>query len=156
MLIMKIHGDPIAWKRPAIAPSGHVYDPQKKEKELLRWKIRGEIISSLIQGPIKLSMQFSFSTPSRLSKRTVQEIKDGSYYHMVKPDIDNLVKFYLDTLTGVIWEDDRQIFSLSASKEYAQSPLVLIKILDLSWRVGYSRNEEKNGKDEGSARDIIL
>ena len=35
---------------------------------------------------------------------------------IVRTDVDNLLKFVNDLLTGVVWEDDSQIFELRATK----------------------------------------
>ena len=55
----------------------------------------------------------------------------------MRTDVDNLAKFVLDSLTGVIYEDDRQIASLHATKIYDNdtdelcrgSTLVCIRLL---------------------------
>jgi Holliday junction resolvase RusA-like endonuclease len=39
-----------------------------------------------------------------------------------KVDVDNLAKFVLDSLNGILYDDDQQIFSLSATKVYDNSP----------------------------------
>lgn len=39
-------------------------------------------------------------------------------FHLVKPDLDNLVKYYLDCMNGIVFADDKQIVELAASKEY--------------------------------------
>ena len=41
--------------------------------------------------------------------------------HIKKPDVDNLVKFYLDAMSGVFFKDDRQITTVLAKKLYAKS-----------------------------------
>ena len=39
--------------------------------------------------------------------------------HVVKPDIDNMVKFVLDRpLTGTIYSDDKLVTKLDATKKY--------------------------------------
>jgi Holliday junction resolvase RusA-like endonuclease len=35
-----------------------------------------------------------------------------------RTDVDNMVKFVNDLLTGIVWEDDSQIFELVAVKEH--------------------------------------
>lgn len=37
-----------------------------------------------------------------------------------KPDIDNYVKAVLDVLNGLMWEDDSQIISVYATKQWAE------------------------------------
>ena len=40
-------------------------------------------------------------------------------FHNVKPDIDNLVKFYMDLMNKVFYVDDSQIWALAAIKVYS-------------------------------------
>ena len=35
-----------------------------------------------------------------------------------KPDVDNLAKFVLDSLNGVLYDDDSQVVTLNATKMY--------------------------------------
>ena len=35
-------------------------------------------------------------------------------------DVDNIQKVLLDSLTGIIWEDDVQVYKVSAEKIYAE------------------------------------
>jgi Holliday junction resolvase RusA-like endonuclease len=46
----------------------------------------------------------------------------------VKPDIDNLVKFYLDAGNNILWSDDKKIVELKATKIYSESPQTIIKV----------------------------
>jgi hypothetical protein len=39
--------------------------------------------------------------------------------HVVKPDLDKLVRAVGDALTGILYRDDAQIVSLNASKRFA-------------------------------------
>ena len=59
-------------------------------------------------------------------------------YHCVKPDIDNLIKFVMDSLSGIngFFLDDNQIVSIYAEKIYSDDPKTEILIADA--------DEEKN------------
>lgn len=52
----------------------------------------------IIKGKVKVIMKFSFS-----NKR--------------KNDLDNFIKPLLDCMSGIIFEDDRQVYQLEVSKE---------------------------------------
>lgn len=41
--------------------------------------------------------------------------------HIVTPDLDNMVKFYLDCLNKMAWEDDCQVINIVADKRYTNS-----------------------------------
>ena len=133
MITFCLEGPPIPWKRPGKAADGHSYDAQKKEKETLRWRIKGQYLDPPIKGPLKFGADFFFKIPPYVSQIKKVEMSAGFFKHIQKPDIDNLLKFYMDVLTGVVWEDDCQIFSfMESNKRYAENPKVVLKVLDLS------------------------
>jgi len=49
--------------------------------------------------------------------------------HAKKPDYDNVEKFILDVLSGVVYEDDRQVYKAQAKKEYSENPRTEIFIM---------------------------
>ena len=42
--------------------------------------------------------------------------------HTIKPDIDNLIKFYMDAANTVLWQDDNCVCKVTASKVWGDSP----------------------------------
>lgn len=59
--------------------------------------------------PMQLEVVFSMPRP----KRSKHEL------HVVKPDLDKLCRTICDALTGSLYDDDSQVFSISARKCYA-------------------------------------
>ena len=53
------------------------------------------------------------------------------YYKRSTPDIDNLVKFYLDALQGYAYLNDSQVTSINAVKVYGEEDFVHIKIFNI-------------------------
>lgn len=47
---------------------------------------------------------------------------------MLRTDVDNLLKFVNDLLTGVVWEDDSQIFELWASKVHGPESGIELRV----------------------------
>lgn len=47
-----------------------------------------------------------------------QSDRRGRRLHTVRPDLDKLIRTIGDALTGVLFDDDSQIISISATKEY--------------------------------------
>jgi len=47
---------------------------------------------------------------------------------IVRTDVDNLLKFVNDLLTGVVWEDDSQIFELRATKEHGPESGIELRV----------------------------
>ena len=48
--------------------------------------------------------------------------------HSKKPDIDNLIKFYMDAMTGKFYVDDSQVHKIKAMKLYGLENEVEITI----------------------------
>lgn len=47
---------------------------------------------------------------------------------MLRTDIDNLLKFVNDLLTGIVWEDDSQIFEMRAVKRHGPESGIGLRI----------------------------
>jgi Holliday junction resolvase RusA-like endonuclease len=126
-IIYTVPGNPVAWARARYAPgSRKFYDCQKDEKcavgyELLKQYDR----KGPYDGPLSISFQFYMRIPTRLKNRSV--------WHCNRPDIDNLIKFYLDVCKDIgFFTDDAQVSQLSAFKQYARNPHVSFIIRELN------------------------
>lgn len=81
-------------------------------------------------GAVMVNMAFILPRPQKLLKKSspAERVK-----HTVKPDIDNLQKAVMDALSGLLFVDDRQVYSVLAWKWYAakdEQPCVIIE----AWR----------------------
>lgn len=55
------------------------------------------------------------------------------YVPNMRSDLDNLLKATLDCLTGIIWEDDRQVIEILARKyQEKKNPRIELTVNDLS------------------------
>lgn len=68
----------------------------KSTKEVMEWEAKKQFKGKPLKGDIGVDIDFYISNP--LS------------------DLDNLLKATFDCLTGIIWEDDRQIIEILARK----------------------------------------
>lgn len=62
-------------------------------------------------------MSFHFSTPKSWSKRK-KVLAHAHYYHWGKPDIDNLAKGFLDSVTN----DDSNVYAIECYKFWTAEP----------------------------------
>lgn len=143
-----VYGIPISQPRTRAAgfvgkdgkPKAHVYEPGKKDsparqwKSDIRWALKAELlkqdIHSLIGGPIKLWAVFYMPRTKELNK---DKYPAESMPHTVRPDIENLLKLLMDSLTGIILTDDRQIYQVNVVKRYHEKtagPRVSVTIGD--------------------------
>lgn len=60
--------------------------------------------------PVKMDVTFRLAKPASVSKKRT--------YPVVRPDLDKCVRALADSLTGVMWQDDSQLVSLTAHKVY--------------------------------------
>jgi crossover junction endodeoxyribonuclease RusA len=74
------------------------------------WNARHLASPPTLEGALHVSLTFFLPRPKSLPKRSVHSIK--------KPDLDKLVRTVFDGMTGILFKDDSQIVSLTASKEY--------------------------------------
>lgn len=79
-------------------------------------------------GPVELHVVFYFERPKshypQNSRNAGGVLRPSAPMRPVghgRNDLDKLARAVLDALTGVIYEDDAQVVSLVASKEYARS-----------------------------------
>lgn len=92
-------------------------------------------------GPV--AVRLSFRPASRPAshwlpanrRRPLRELRlDAPYHHAGKPDADKLARAALDALTGVVFEDDRQVASLEVLKRWpaeGEGPGVTIRVAQL-------------------------
>lgn len=71
---------------------------------------------------------FYMPIPKSMSKREREDAVKGFLKHIKKPDVDNLVKLYLDVLTGTAISDDNAVSLGTAIKVYSSKPRVEIYI----------------------------
>jgi len=121
-LIIVIHNDIVAAPRPRVTRFGVTYYPKKYND------FRNSIINSinnidkplkLINAPINIDIKFEFKIPKSYTTNKRKELESIGFYHTNKPDIDNIIKSYLDILVSSnILSDDSIVSKISAVKKY--------------------------------------
>ena len=107
-----------------------MYDPSSKDKSDFQQECSNFAPKHPLEGAISVSMIFSMPRPKShyRSGKYSHLLKDNApSLHVSKPDIDNLIKFYLDAMTGSFWKDDAYICTIEASKIYSEDGLVEIE-----------------------------
>jgi len=121
--------------RPRVAVCGghaRAYTPTKT-------RTREGIVASLcmdamqgrpaFSGPVDVSIYVEAPIPASWTKRRRAEAWGRPC--PVKPDLDNIIKLYLDAINGIAFADDKQVVSLSASKTYGHDPRTTIRITEV-------------------------
>ena len=76
---------------------------------------------------ISIKITFKFGVPKSYSKKKRAEALAGDL-RPTKADIDNYIKSVLDGLNKVAFLDDRYIFSIEASKIFAEEAETIVEI----------------------------
>lgn len=135
MIELTIHGPPIPKLRPRFLKCGQAYDIQAKLKKKVIWQIKEILILNYfcvafpLKGPIACDFKFYMPVPTSWKKKEKNLVSWKALEHTCKPDCDNLVKFYLDCMNSVVYQDDRQIVIGNILKEYDANPRVEITIM---------------------------
>lgn len=129
-IVFTLYGNPAAKGRPRFTGTGRTYtDAKTKAAEqsiLAAW-----LVASGNQpphdGPVTVEVIATFVPPESWPKWKRELALAGSYPHMVKPDIDNLIKT-LDGLNGRAWVDDSQIINVLGTKQYGTTASTTFRI----------------------------
>jgi Holliday junction resolvase RusA-like endonuclease len=122
MIIMfEVPGVPVAQPRvKATAFGGHarVYTPKTADVYKASVAISCRVVhtSKPLVGPLDVFIEFVMPRPKAMiwKTRSMPSVK-----HDKKPDLDNLAKAVLDSLSGIAWVDDSQICVLQLCKRIA-------------------------------------
>ena len=137
-----ILGKPIPKARPRHARRGKyvvTYDPQKDDKEAVKAKMLHFLVGALNSQDKQIVMEaselsrgraFAFSSkfylpvPDKATATQKNRMLWGIELPNVKPDFDNLEKFYLDCANEILFPDDRLIVEAQSFKYYSENPSV--------------------------------
>ena len=139
MLTLEIFGNPIPKTRPRFSRRKNYvgcYDEQSKIKEGYKWQLQSQFRNEPWEMPLFLDMIFFMPIPQSASAIKKRQMANGILSHCKKPDLDNLQKFILDCMNGIVIKDDRQICEIHAKKLYSPKPGTLIRMIPLSEKKG--------------------
>jgi Holliday junction resolvase RusA-like endonuclease len=130
-LSIRIQGRPIPKARPRFTRSGHTYKDkrtyeQEKKIRIIAKQRMAELGLERSVDNLQAHMTFYFPMPVSWSKKKQKQRLFKP--HTIRPDLDNLVKI-IDSLNGIAWEDDCQVYKLFATKLWAVAPATHILIL---------------------------
>jgi len=124
--IITIPGSPIPLKRPRFSHR-RTYNSQASLKETIFHIVLTQTDNANPPtGPIDLKITFFMKIPRSYSK--IKKLTTPGQCHTKRPDIDNLIKFYLDACNGTIYRDDAQVHTITATKKYDTNPRTIIEV----------------------------
>lgn len=135
-------GVPIAKQRPRVV-RGHAYNPQAEQARRDHYKALEQIRTewkrlypwadkySPQKNGFRLKFFFFMPIPASWTKRKKKLFY--SSHHVFRPDIDNILKYYLDILQGALYADDKQVHTIIMEKNYInnaeEAPRTEIEVL---------------------------
>ena len=131
-------GIPKAQGRPKVFRRGNLvgaYDP--KDSRAYKNNVAAQIVAQnpvLIERekPIKLWLTFYLPRPKgHYNSKGAVKPQHIFTAHTKKPDLDNLVKAVKDSLKGILWYDDSQVYATESEKRYSDKAQVQIIVEDL-------------------------
>ena len=134
VLEMKFDGVPIAKGRPRFSMRGKfakVYTPKKTAdaEKNIRDRISIEMCGRKpLDELMRSELEFCCVPPKSWAAYKRIEAIDCAWPHLVKPDLDNLVKLILDAGNNSLWDDDKLIFSCNASKRYSKENATILRV----------------------------
>lgn len=129
MFRIEIPGDPIPWMRAGYnKKTGAIYDQQPRDRKWYRSIFASIYKSEPFLGPIDLQILWLMRIPESISAKMKRDMISNYVMHTKKPDVDNLEKLLLDTMTGIIYKDDCQVVHVDKAKRYSSIPATIIKI----------------------------
>ena len=117
-LSFRIDGEPVTWKRPVWLRRGVVYSPNTPFMQDIQVQLRGQFTGPILQGPLRVEVAFYFKRPNNHFAGFIRRADAATWYGR-RVDLDNLNKLVFDSMSGLIYEDDKQIVHLTTSKRYS-------------------------------------
>jgi Holliday junction resolvase RusA-like endonuclease len=132
-----IPGQPVAKGRPRFSTAGRfprAFTPAKTANYTAWCKsCAADAMAGrpLMTGPVWLSLNMYFETPSSWSKWKREAAITGAVRPTGKPDIDNVLKAIKDAMNGIVWKDDSQVVEVDCEKAYDAEPHVMVRVQEL-------------------------
>lgn len=108
-----IPGKPFSWKRARRNGKRYFHDkPSTDERERVQAAFHDVVCH---EQPLVVVIAACYALPQQYHRKRepgIERVKS------TRPDVDNIAKFYLDALNGVLFVDDAQVVKLVASKRY--------------------------------------
>lgn len=112
-----------------------VYTPTKTSsfEEKVRWAFKGKynVASKPSTKEFKVKITAYFKPAESLSKKKKQELIDGEFGFLYRPDADNVAKAILDALNGIVYKDDSQVANLLVFKMYGEENKILVEMEEM-------------------------
>lgn len=124
-IAFQVPGEPVPQPRPKVSTRGgfaRAYVPAKHPVHVYRREVQLAAVAAGAKPhaePVEVVINAVFSRPKSHKKGSTTQPRQ---------DVDNVAKAVLDALTGVAWDDDRQVRRLVIEKSYGQEARTAVRI----------------------------
>jgi Holliday junction resolvase RusA-like endonuclease len=107
------------------------------DNELKKWKKQvGQVASIAMRNTLGAGKAVPIRVTARFYMSRVISEKTGflwkAKYCTVYPDLDKLTRALLDGMTGICYDDDKQVTELHVSKEFSDDPRVEVQVEEVT------------------------
>lgn len=128
-----VQGRPQGKGRPRMTRAGRVYTPPAtRDYERRIRNAWTDAAGDFTFGPlpVRVTIRAVFPIPKSATKARRERMAAGLEIPMKKPDIDNICKAVMDGLNGAAYQDDAQVVSVRARKQYGTDPGLEVTVSD--------------------------
>ncbi len=87
--------------------------------------------------PLEVRLVSYRSIPAGMPQWKKRAARHGYFPPLIKGgDLDNLAKGVLDAMTGIVYEDDAQVFRLDCESRYGEQPRVEVEVIGYFTNIG--------------------
>lgn len=131
MIAFTVPGEPKGKGRPRLGRSGHAYTPHDTAvyENLVKVCFKE---SHPMHVPLEDGVAVDITAYYGIPKSTSKKRRFGMLMRLIrplrKPDLDNVAKIICDSLNGIAYHDDSQVYDLHVRKYYDDQPRVDVRI----------------------------
>ena len=134
MVTFRVEGPPQGKGRPRFSTRGgfvKTYTPQTTvtyENMIKASAMVAMGASEPLESPIAVFLHVTKGIPASYTKKRIEACLNGSERPTKKPDIDNILKCYLDAMNNIVYKDDKQVVTIHATQVYGTFPVVEVLV----------------------------
>lgn len=91
-----------------------------------------------------LDIDLFLPLPATMSKKKKSDILQNRDAYNHRKDVDNMAKWVMDCMNGIIYTDDHKVFCLKVHKRYDEEPRTVIMVRALTRRSGDDEKDRGN------------
>jgi len=134
MVTYRVEGPPQGKGRPRFSNRGgfvKTYTPKQTADYETMIKASAMLAmgaSEPLKTPVAVFLHVTKAIPASYTKKRIEACLSGSERPAKKPDIDNILKCYLDAMNDVVYLDDKQVVTIHATQVYGTFPVVEVLV----------------------------